>query len=105
MISSTYPYQESSDYYEDMNSLGKLPDTPLLLSSLNSKGKWEIIMNTEPIQLTGCSYNQQHRFESHVYALTNRSNIDITAVLFSNQKEDLQLFMINYYTNRKSKIL
>ena len=80
MISSTYPYQESSDYYEDINSLEKLPETPLLLSSLNSKGKWEIIMNTESIQLTGCSYNQQHHFESHVYALTNRSNIDITAV-------------------------
>ena len=45
MISSTYPYQESSDYYEDINSLEKLPETPLLLSSLNSKGKWEIIMN------------------------------------------------------------
>lgn len=105
MISNSYPYQEKNDNTEEGSTRETWMDLPIVLSSLNDEGKWDILPDQNPISLQGVSFINRGYYESSVYAITNRSNIDLTAVLFTNKKEITQLVMVDYFSTLKSKIL
>ena len=77
---------------------------PIVMTSLNEDGKWQTHSNKNTIMVDGIE-NGSMNYESKLFAITNNSNISLTIILLPSTKDISTIFMLDYYTNRKNKIM